>query len=161
MSSSLPIEIERKFLLRGDGWRDTVITRSEIRQGYLALMPNSVTRVRTKGTRGFLTIKGVVEDNLLARAEFEYEIPLPDAEHMLKKMCVYSLIEKTRHVVRYRGFTWEIDVFKGANDGLLLAEIELEDTSISPPIPEWIGDEVTRDSRFSNAFLAQRPFSTW
>lgn len=153
-------EIERKFLVRGTDWRTPEPTR--MRQGYLSTDPERTVRVRLEGERGVLTIKG--RSRGAQRAEYEYEIPANEANELLG-MAVPSLVEKVRHRVEHAGFTWEIDEFSGDNAGLVVAELEVEDErdftrALASP-PRWLGREVTEDSRFANARLAERPFSSW
>lgn len=153
-------EIERKFLVRGTAWRTHDPTR--MRQGYLSTDPDRTVRVRLDGERGVLTIKGRSEGAV--RAEYEYEIPAADANRLLG-MTLPSLVEKLRHRVEHHGYVWEVDEFLGANAGLVVAELEVEDESaferaLARP-PDWLGREVTDDVRYVNAKLAQQPFSTW
>jgi CYTH domain-containing protein len=148
-------EIERKFLVRGDGWRpgpEGVLQR----QGYLSVEDPTV-RVRIEGPRATLTVKGAQKG--LARPEFEYEIPVADAEEMLG-LCPFA-VEKTRHVREFGGRRWEVDVFHGANEGLVIAEIELEREDESFALPLWLGAEVSRDPRYRVSSLARNPFRKW
>jgi len=149
-------EIERKFLVRGTQWRQGTGTR--ISQGYLNRDKERTVRVRIAGDEAFLTIKGVTRG--ASRAEFEYEIPVTDAEQLLK-LSDGPVIEKNRYVVVHDGSKWEVDEFLGDNAGLVVAEIEL--TSEEQPFsrPSWVGTEVTHDSRYFNANLASQPYSTW
>lgn len=140
-------EIERKFLLRDAGWRDAIEKSEEIRQGYLS----RGVRVRRIGTRGLLTIKG---PGGLVRAEFEYDIPLDDADAMLADLCSHPLIEKTRHTVQHAGRVWTVDEFHGQHAGLFLAEIELDRPDARISLPDWVGEEVTGNPRYQNATLA-------
>lgn len=151
------VEIERKFLVSSDLWRQGA-SGERYRQGYLCREKGRTVRVRVAGGRGCLTIKGAPLN--LARPEFEYEIPLSDAEQLLA-LCVGPIIEKVRHRVPFGGFVWEVDEFQGANAGLVVAEIELpaEDTVFDRP--PWAGTEVTEDPRYSNSQLSVRPFSLW
>ena len=150
-------EIERKFLVIGDAWRtDNGI---HIRQGYLHSNVNGTVRVRTKGKRAYLTVKGGLIG--ITRMEFEYEIPLEDANDILDKLCQKPLIEKIRHEIHMDGFTWEIDEFLGENVGLVVAEIELEDEHQEFPRPDWLGKEVSQDARYLNANLVKNPFLKW
>lgn len=155
-------EIERKFLVTGDDWKSA--PGMAIRQGYLCRSAACAVRVRIVQGKGRLTVKGggAAERPGLApvHAEFEYEIPLTDAQAMLE-LAEGPLIEKTRHTLRHKGFTWEVDVFAGANQGLVLAEIELERADQSFPLPPWIGREVTGDSRYYNANLVSHPYRKW
>ena len=148
-------EIERKFLLRGDDWRHGA-RGTRIRQGYLSSLPT--VRVRIKGESAFLTIKSQADG--LVRSEFEYPVPLKDAEEMLE-LCQKPLIEKTRYEVRVEGRLWDIDEFYGENEGLILAEIELEHEHESFARPAWLGEEVTNDLRYYNVCLAETPFTAW
>jgi len=152
-------EIERKFLVRDDSWRAAAGTGTACRQGYLSLERGRVVRVRVKGERGFLTIKG--ERVGISTPEFEYQIPLPDAEELLAKLCLRPLIEKVRYEVTHQGLTWEVDEFFGENKGLILAEVELETAEQSVVLPPWAGTEVSHDHRYSNASLVQSPFCSW
>lgn len=151
------IEIERKFLVRDR----SVLAGSEglgYRQGYLSLDPARTVRVRVAGPHAYLTVKGRASGP--SRAEFEYEIPLADGEALLG-LCEPSLIEKTRHRVAHAGRTWEVDVFDGANQGLVVAEVELPSADATVVLPDWVGDEVTDDPRYVNANLARHPYGTW
>jgi CYTH domain-containing protein len=152
----MPVEIERKFLVRGNDWRTDQGVR--IIQDYLNRDEERTVRVRIAGVRAFLTIKGM--NTGAARAEFEYEIPLVDAEQLLK-MCMGALIEKTRYTVAYAGMIWEIDEFHGENEGLVVAEVELEAAEQTFDRPEWLGLEVTADARYFNSNLAMRPYVSW
>jgi CYTH domain-containing protein len=149
-------EIERKFLVEGTAWRQGGGTR--ISQGYLNRDKERTVRVRIAGDKAFLTIKGVSRG--ASRAQFEYPIPLADAEQLLE-LSDGPVIEKTRYVIDNDGSTWEVDEFSGDNAGLVVAEIELtaEDEHFSRP--PWLGKEVTEDSRYFNSSLARHPFVTW
>jgi CYTH domain-containing protein len=151
------IEIERKFLVRGAPWAAARGTR--YRQGYLAADPERTVRVRIAGERAFLTIKGASRG--ATRSEFEYPIPLADAEQLLEQLCPGPLIEKIRYRIEHAGRTWDVDRFCGDNLGLVLAEIELEHADQEIELPPWVGREVTGDSRFYNACLATQPVSSW
>jgi CYTH domain-containing protein len=150
-------EIERKFLVSGDGWRGGPATR--LRQGYLSTAKERTVRVRAAGDCGTITIKGITVG--AARTEFEYPIPVDDAHAMLDDLCERPLIEKTRHIVPAGDVTWEIDEFEGANTGLIVAEVELESEAQSFARPSWLGPEVTGDPRYYNANLIARPFTEW
>ncbi len=154
----MAIEIERKYLLANDEWRG-LTQGTSYRQGYVCNQKDKTVRIRTDGVKGILTIKG--EGNGLARAEYEYRIPLDDANEILDTMCDDPPIEKTRYCIEYQGFIWEVDEFHGANNGLLIAEVELESEDQHAPIPHWIGEEVTGELRYYNAYLVQHPYSTW
>jgi len=151
-------EIERKFLVRGNTWRGQDGGK-RYRQGYLSTVKERTVRVRTTGDKGFITIKG--ESVSATRSEYEYEIPLVDANEMLDRLCERPLIEKTRYRVSHEGLVWEIDEFEGDNRGLIIAEIELKDETQSVTLPGWIGQEVTGDPRYFNANLVANPFSQW
>jgi adenylate cyclase len=151
------IEIERKFLVTGDGWR-TGASGVPMRQGYLALGPPASVRVRIEGERALLNIK---ESTLgLRRDEFEYEIPVADAEELLFH-CGGSVIEKQRFNVQHGGRDWEVDVFGGPNAGLVVAEVELDDENERVDLPPWVGEEVSRDPRYRNTYLSAHPYRTW
>lgn len=150
-------EIERKFLVCGDGWRKIAVGM-RYRQGYIPTEGCSV-RVRTAGEKAFLSLK--IWETPQSRTEFEYAIPMADAEEMLARLCTAGRIEKTRYRVISGGRAWEIDVFEGDNAGLIVAEVELESEDQAVELPEWIGDEVTQDPRYLNTHLAVHPFCTW
>jgi len=152
------IEIERKFLVTGDGWRPGSSPKA-IRQGYLAYGPPASVRLRVTGDTAHLNIK---ESTLaITRREFEYPIPVADAEEMLERLTADAIVSKTRYHVVVGGHTWEIDVFDGANAGLVLAEVEIESEESAIEVPEWAGREVSGDERYLNTYLAQHPFTTW
>lgn len=152
----MPVEIERKFLVKGTEWRQAAPLR--LSQGYLNRDVQRTVRVRITDAKAFLTIKGATKG--ASRAEFEYEIPVADAEQLLT-LCDGPLIEKRRHVVVYRGTTWEIDEFLGDNTGLVVAEVELEREDQPFERPPWLGEDVTHDSRYFNSNLAVRPYKDW
>lgn len=150
-------EIERKFLVSGEGWREG--DASDYRQGYLNLDKERTVRVRIAGDAGRITVKGVTRG--ATRAEYEYPVPVEDAAAMLDDLCLRPLIEKRRYLVDYHGMTWEVDEFSGENAGLVVAEIELEDPDQPFDRPPWLGEEVTDDPRYYNASLVQKPYSRW
>jgi CYTH domain-containing protein len=152
------IEIERKFLVRGDQWR-SLGTPVRYRQGYLAADIKRSVRVRVAGDRGLITIKGSTEG--ITRAEYEYEIPRADAEAMLDQLCNRPLIEKNRTKISLNGVVWEVDEFFGANQGLIMAEVELNSPQQAIDLPDWIGEEVSTDPRYFNSNLVQHPFTEW
>jgi adenylate cyclase len=152
-------EIERKFLVRDDRWRDAADEGTPFRQGYLVAQRERTVRVRLEGAKGVLTIKGPGLG--AARAEFEYAIPREDASEMLETLCLRPLIEKTRYRVEHEGLLWEVDVFAGANEGLVLAEVELEREDQQVVLPAWVDREVTGDRRYFNAYLVACPFRNW
>lgn len=152
-------EIERKFLVTGDFSRE-VYRAERIVQGYICSQPGRTVRVRIRGEEGFLTIKGPSTDDGLSRYEFERPLSLADAEDLFK-LCEPGAIDKVRHLVRSGNHTWEVDVFHGANEGLILAEIELSSTGESFEKPDWIGKEVTGDRRYYNSMLTKHPYAEW
>ena len=150
-------EIERKFLLSSDAWRASVQARTLLRQGYLANNGRCSVRVRVAGGDvGWLSVKGMTPG--LARAEYEYPVPLPEANAMLDALCGRPFIEKYRHIVHWHGHDWEIDEFLGDNAGLVVAEVELERVDEVPEMPPWVGREVTQDLRFYNFSLVELPW---
>jgi adenylate cyclase len=151
-------EIERKFLLKGDAWRKEA-TGTMYRQGYLNSAKERTVRIRTVGDRAFLTIKGITIS--ATRAEYEYPIPLAECSEMLDTLAEKPLIEKKRYRIPQDDLTWEIDEFFGENQGLIVAEIELESEDQAFVKPDWVGEEVTGDPRYYNANLVSRPYTTW
>ena len=155
--TELGTEIERKFLVTGAGYKHGIVG-DLYRQGYLSTAKERTVRVRTAAGKGFLTVKG---PNVgFSRSEFEYEIPLRDAEEMMS-LCEGFLIEKLRHRVSHSGLTWEVDEFLGANEGLVVAEIELKAEGQHFELPSWIGEEVTSDPRYANSNLCRKPYKSW
>ncbi len=152
------VEIERKFLLTGDAWR-TLGEPVLLRQGYLSSDPDRTVRVRIEGEAGTMTIKG--RSVGATRAEWEYPIPLLDANQLLDRLCQQPIIEKYRRRIAFAGNTWEVDEFLGANQGLVVAEIELASEEQPFDKPDWIGEEVTHDRRYFNSSLIREPFSGW
>ena len=151
-------EIERKFLVSGDAWRN-LAEPIHYRQGYLSTQKDRIVRVRIVGEKGYLTIKGLT--HLATRLEYEYEIPYTEAVEILEKLCEQPIIEKKRYTVCYRGHYWEIDEFEGVNKGLILAEEELSHPDESIEIPDWIGEEVTGDPKYFNSNLVKHPYTIW
>ncbi len=152
-------EIERKFLIGDDSWKAAADAGKVIRQGYLTLDPHRTVRVRRKGDRGFLTIKGISTG--ATRAEFEWEIPVDEADAMLDTLALRPLIEKTRYTIQHAGHEWVLDVFVGDNAGLVMAEVELDSEDEEVVIPSWATDEVTEDVRYYNAALVKAPYTSW
>ncbi len=155
-------EIERKFLVAGDGWRAAATGEgTRIRQGYVETGGGVTVRVRVAGKSGFLTLKGPSRG--FARTEFEYRIPLEDAEEMLSGMCAGRMVEKTRWRVSAEepGLAWEVDEYGGANAPLVTAEIELPDEETAFRRPEWLGGEISGEARYRNSELAVRPHGKW
>jgi adenylate cyclase len=155
---ALPKEVERKFLVNTARWR-AMAAGTLYRQGYLSSVKERVVRVRIAEGRGFLTIKGLTTG--LSRLEFEYPIPLADATVMMDQLCERPLIEKTRYREVFAGRTWEIDVFHGDNDGLVVAEVEIENPEDRIEQPHWAGAEVSNDPRYFNHSLAAHPYRYW
>jgi CYTH domain-containing protein len=153
-------EIERKFLVAGDEWRDGS-PGVPYRQGYLSAGADAgcTVRVRVAGKCAFLTVKGPAAAG--ARDEYEYPIPVADAEEMLERLCAGGRVEKVRHRVPFAGRTWEVDVFGGENAPLVVAEVELPRIDAAVSLPPWVGAEVTDDLRYTNAALARAPYSRW
>ena len=153
----MAVEIERKFLIRDERWRSEVAAQQVLKQGYLNDDPARSVRVRVAGEQAFLTIKG--KGRGISRSEFEYAIPLADAESLLG-LCP-SLIEKTRYRVPQGKLVWEIDVFEGNNAGLVVAEIELPAEDAAFEQPDWLGPEVSGDNRYYNSQLSLHPYTQW
>lgn len=151
-------EIERKFLVKSDAWK-RVARGTLYRQGYLSTIKERVVRVRTIDEKGFLTIKGKVEG--ISRSEFEYEIPAEDANLMLDSLCEKPIIEKYRAKIDYEGAIWEVDEFLGENEGLVIAEVELNDENQVVEIPDWIGEEVSGNPKYFNSNLITNPYKKW
>lgn len=155
-------EIERKFLLKDSRW-DSGARGVSCQQGYLLAGRTAAVRVRIMDGRATLNVKGVAaaSPNAVVRDEFEYPIPLEDAEIMLANLCKGCLIEKTRYRVPFGGMTWAIDRFSGANAGLVIAEIELDHADQPFPKPPWLGAEVSHDARYLNTSLCRHPYTSW
>jgi adenylate cyclase len=152
-------EIERKYLVQSDAWRDRVQSKEQYQQGYLSTDEERSVRVRVGKRKAFFTIKGKATGH--TRAEFEYSLPLEDAHQLLEHLCVKPLITKTRHKVQVNGLTWEIDEFSGENSPLILAELETKSDKAPKQKPAWVGEEVTQDPRYLNIHLVTHPYSTW
>lgn len=151
-------EIERKFLVANDDWRDLATSKTPMRQAYIVTMNDRTVRVRTRNDASAqVTIK--IGQNSLVRDEFEYTIPIAEAEEMIS-LAVGNVIEKVRYTVEYNGFVWEVDAYEGAYLGLVIAEVELSDEKDEPPLPDWVGREVTGDRRYSNQSLATEKLET-
>jgi len=155
----MALEIERKFLVKNELWRDNVVSNTRLQQGYLANQKNTSVRIRTGNGKAFLNIKSVTVG--IRRLEFEYEIPLDDATEMLQQIAEQPFIDKTRYIVRCGKHEWELDVFEGENRGLVVAELELESEDERFELPDWAGDEVSDDTRYYNVNLIKHPFSQW
>ena len=152
------VEIERKFLV-DETLLPELTNGYTIKQGYIQTVDHTTVRIRIRDKEAFLTIKGKSQG--ASRLEFEYPIPLSDAQEMLTNLCHTSLIEKTRYLVEHEGHTWEVDLFDGSNKGLIIAEIELESEDEEFSLPAWITKEVTDDVRYFNSNLIQRPYINW
>ncbi|MGA9534728.1 MAG: CYTH domain-containing protein [Desulfobacterales bacterium] len=153
----MALEIERKFLVKENDWRNGQGTM--YRQGYLNSDENRNVRVRVINDRGYLTVKGISQG--ATRVEYEYEIPKAEADAMLDNLCEQPLIIKMRFKIEFKGFVWEVDEFLGENQGLTIAELELESENQVFIKPEWIGEEVTGDPKYFNSNLIHRPYSKW
>ena len=155
----MALEIERKYLINKDKWDNFEKGEAQFfRQGYLLTEPNKTIRVRVTDTEGFMTVKGISVG--ATRLEYEYTIPRNEAIELLDNFAVSDLI-KTRHNIEFKGKTWEVDTFLGDNEGLLVAEIELESEDEKYEIPDWVAEEVTSDKRYFNSYLSQNPFKNW
>lgn len=153
----MPLEIERKFLVDTRKWNPTN-KGTRLVQAYLSIDPNPTVRVRIAGEKAFLTIKGRTET--ISRPEFEYEIPVDDAQEMMK-LAISNPVEKIRYEILHEGFLWEVDVFSGKNNGLVMAELELESEDQAFPRPEWLLEEVSGDRKYYNSYLSEHPFQEW
>lgn len=152
-------EIERKFLVKKDLWNS--LKKGEgrfLKQGYILNDPQKTIRVRVDGDKGFLTIKGITTGS--TRAEYEYQIPKIEAEELLEKFCS-NIISKIRYCIQHEGKLWEVDEFLEENEGLIVAEIELESEEEQFSIPDWVSEEVTSDSKYYNSNLSLKPFKSW
>lgn len=154
------LEIERKFLVRDDSFKRQAYDSSRIKQGYICSERGRTVRVRIRGSRGYLTIKGPSENGGLSRYEFEKEITLDEAEQLMR-LCESGIIDKTRYLVRSGHHTFEVDEFYGDNEGLVMAEVELGSDDEPYEKPDFIGKEVTGDRRYYNSQLRVNPFSAW
>lgn len=152
------MEIERKFLVKDDSWRSSAFGK-KFHQGYLNSNKDWTARVRTIDNKGYLTIKGIAKGPV--RVEYEYEIPVYDAREMLDRLCEKPLIEKSRYKIEHHVLVWEVDEFHGENQGLIIAELELDFKDQKFEKPEWIGAEVRGDSKYFNSNLIHHPYSQW
>lgn len=153
-------EIERKFLVKDMSYKEMAFSSSRIIQGYICSERGRTVRVRIRNEKGFLTIKGASTDDGLSRYEWEHEIPLNEAQELMK-LCQPGMIDKTRYLVRFGKHTFEVDEFYGDNDGLVVAEVELNAIDEDYEIPPFLGEEVTGQVRYYNSFLMKCPFKTW
>lgn len=154
------LEIERKFLVKGDGYKQLAFDSSRIKQGYICSERGRTVRVRIRDSRGYLTIKGPSENGGLSRYEFEKEITLDEATQLMA-LCEPGIIDKRRYLVKSGNHTFEVDEFYGENEGLVMAEVELGSEDESYEKPDFIGEEVTGDRRYYNSQLRRNPFSVW
>lgn len=154
------MEIERKYLVKSNQYKSESQEHHSITQGYLNSNPERTVRIRTRGEKAYLTIKGKSSDSGMSRFEWEKEISISEANELLK-LCEPGIIKKTRYLVEFDGHTFEVDEFQDENGGLIIAEIELESEDSDFSIPAWLGEEVTGDKRYYNSFLSKNPYSTW
>ena len=152
-------EIERKFLVKGDFKADS-FKATRITQGYLSSVPERTVRVRVKGEKGYITIKGKGNDSGASRYEWEKEIPVDEVKELLK-LCEPGIIDKTRYLVKVGEHTFEVDEFYGENEGLVMAEVELKDENENFIKPAWLGEEVTGDVKYYNSMLMKHPYTKW
>jgi adenylate cyclase len=153
-------EIERKFLVSSEAYKTEASKATRITQGYLSSVPERTVRVRIKGDKGYITIKGIGNESGASRFEWEIEIPVPDAESLLK-ICEPGVIDKTRYLVKAGDHTIEVDEFHGENNGLVVAEVELKSEKDHIEFPAWMGTEVTGDVKYFNSMLMKNPYSKW
>ncbi|MFA5783309.1 MAG: CYTH domain-containing protein [Phycisphaerae bacterium] len=154
----MAVEIERKFLVKSEAYRQ-LARPVFFRQGYLSRAKERVVRIRVEGEKAFLTVKGTTRG--FARTEYEDEIPLGDAEHMLAELCEKPIMEKDRYRIVHNGVEWDVDEFHGANEGLVIAEVSLNDENQDVALPDWAGREVSNEPRYFNVNLAKQPYSNW
>lgn len=154
------IEIERKFLVKSNDFKTLAFAQNRIAQGYLNSTSERTVRVRIKGEKGFLTIKGIGNESGMTRFEWEKEIPVEEALELLN-LCETGKIEKTRYEIKFGSHVFEVDEFFGENEGLIIAEIELSSETEFFEKPDWLGEEVTNDERYYNAYLSRNPFNNW
>ena len=152
-------EIEKKFLVAGE-FKESAKKATRITQGYLSSVPERTVRVRVKGEKGYITVKGIGNDSGASRFEWEKEIPVEDVRDLLK-ICEPGVIDKTRYLVDCDGQTFEVDEFYGDNDGLVVAEVELSDENEAFTRPSWLGEEVTGDKKYYNSMLMKNPYKNW
>ena len=152
-------EIEKKFLVAGE-FKESAKKATRITQGYLSSVPERTVRVRVKGEKGYITVKGIGNDSGASRFEWEKEIPVEDVRDLLK-ICEPGVIDKTRYLVECDGHTFEVDEFYGDNEGLVVAEVELSDENEAFTRPSWLGEEVTGDKKYYNSMLMKNPYKNW
>ena len=156
----MALEIERKFLVKDDSYKAMAYSASRIAQGYICSARGRTVRVRIRDEKGYLTIKGPADSEGLGRYEWEKEIPMQEAQELMR-LCEPGMIDKTRYLVKSGKHVFEVDEFYGENEGLTVAEVELESADESYEKPDFIGEEVTGDVRYYNSFLMKNPFSRW
>ena len=154
------IEIERKFLVTDDSFKTAAFSQNHIAQGYLSSVPERTVRVRIKGDKGYLTIKGISNDSGMSRFEWEKEIPVAEAEELLL-LCEKGVIDKTRFEIKLGNHIFEVDEFYGDNEGLIVAEIEFKSEMETFEKPNWLGEEVTNITRYYNSYLSTNPYKNW
>ena len=154
------IEIERKFLVLSNVFKSEAFEQNRIVQGYLSSNPERTVRVRVKGDKGFLTVKGKGNESGMSRLEWEKEITINEAKQLLS-ICEKGVIDKIRYEIKIGSHVYEVDVFSGENEGLIIAEIELTSESESFEKPDWLGQEVTNDEKYYNAYLSKNPYKNW
>ena len=154
------IEIERKFLVQSEEFKAISFAKNEIAQGYLNSNPERTVRVRIKGNQGYLTIKGKGNETGMSRLEWEVEIPVEEAK-MLLNLCESGVISKIRYEVKFGNHVYEVDEFFGENEGLVIAEIELQSEDEAFEKPNWLGEEVTNNEKYYNSYLSKNPFKNW
>ncbi len=157
--TDMGIEIERKFLVADESWKQHTTSSEKIVQGYLANTDKCSVRIRVTGDKANINIKSMTID--ISRAEYEYPLPVQEANTILHSLCFKPLIEKTRHYVNENGLVWEVDVFEGDNKGLVIAELELESRDQQFDLPPWLGNEVSDDIRYFNISLVENPYKNW
>lgn len=156
----MAIERERKFIVKSDAWRSSAGEGVKYFQGYISNSKTATVRIRLAGEEAFFTIKSAaIEDDNEACHEYEYSIPVSDAQEMLATLCSEGSVEKIRYKIPYEGNIWEVDEFLGTNSGLITAEVEFDNKNKKIALPSWIGKEVTQDKRYKNASLAKKPYS--
>lgn len=155
----MALEIERKFLLKDGSWRQQADAGTRFRQGYLIGAKQASVRVRIEGDQAFLNIKSMTLG--VMRHEYQYPVPVSEANELLDTLCEKPLVDKTRYRVHYADHEWEIDVFSGVNEGLVVAEVELQSEQEAVTLPPWVGFEVSDDPRYYNVNLVKHPYTTW
>ncbi len=153
-------ETERKFLVKNDSFKQQAVKALRITQGYISSVPERTVRVRIKGEKGFITIKGIGNESGASRFEWEKEIPVEDVKELLK-ICEPGVIDKTRYIVPVGNHTFEVDEFYGDNKGLVVAEVELKEENEEFEKPDWLGEEVTGDVKYFNSMLMKNPYKNW